>query len=284
MSLFVAKLITPIYSIGNPFKPDLGKRVTKMTVWQARRWFVRPIFDAIWLVYLALTRLLGSRRPNSWIWLGWTFLWPLIMAHLCHWAGPQLLLLVPGPVQWAHNIFLDPLSPVTRTFYADMGWWLGLFFGVFQVAFQNATWTMEESLHPNDDRFLSPVTPLLYPLNRMAEAILTLYRDMGALAFLVWLLFTAGIPVALVDVAIRWASAHGWDVVGHFVLTVVALIVGIFAGTILGFAMVSGFRRLIDDALRPWANLRPSNRGPSPEGGTAVSDAPQQPPSDRIRL
>ena len=255
-----------------------------MTVWQIRRWFVRPMFVAIWLVYLALTRLLGSRRPNSWLWLGWTFLWPLMMAHVGHWAGPQMLLLVPGPVQWAHNIFLDPFSAVTRAFRADMGWWLGLLFGVFQVAFQNATWTMEESLHPNDDRYSSPVTPILYPLNRMAEGILTLYRSMGVLPFLVWSLFTAGLPLALVYVAIKWASTHGWNVVGHFFLIVAALIVGTVAGTILGFAVASGFRRLIDDAVRPWANLRPSNRGPSPEGETAASSAPQQPSSDRIRL
>ena len=255
-----------------------------MTVWQARRWFVRPVFAAIWLVYLALTSLLGSRRPNSWLWLSWTFLWPIVMAHVGHWVGPQLLLLIPGPVRWAHDIFLDPFILVTRAFRADMGWWLGLIFGVLQVAFQNATWVMEESLHPNDDRFSSPVTPLLYPLNRMAEGILALYRSMGVLAFLVWSLFTAGIPLALVHVAIRWASAHGWNVAGHFFLIVAALIVGTIAGTALGFAMASGFRHLIDDTMRPWASLKSPNRGPSSEVGAEVSDAPPQPPSDRIRL
>ena len=255
-----------------------------MTVWQARRWLVRPVFVAIWLLYLALTSLLSSRRPNVWLWLGWTLLWPLMMAHVGHWAGPQLLLMVPGPVQWAHNIFLDPFSAVTHGFRADMGWWLGLVFGVLHVAFQNATWAMEESLHPHDDRFSSPVTPLLYPLNQMAEGILALYRSMGVLAFLVWSLFTAGIPLALVDVAIRWASAHGLNVAGHFFLIVAALIVGTVAGTALGFAMASGFRHLIDDAMRPWASLSPSNPGPSSEVETAASDAPPQPPSDRIRL
>lgn len=254
-----------------------------MTVWQARRWLVRPVFAAIWLLYLTLTSLLSSRRPNVWLWLGWTLLWPLMMAHVGHWAGPQLLLMAPGPVQWAHNIFLDPFSAVTRGFRADMGWWLGLIFGVLQVAFQNATWVMEESLHPNDDRFSSPVTPLLYPLNRMAEAILALYRHMGALAFLVWAMFTAGTPLVLADIAIRWASAHTWNVAGHFFLIVAALVIGVFAGGALGFGMASGCRRLIDDAMRPWTLLRSSAAGRS-SGVSPVGDAPTPPPSDRIHL
>ena len=180
-------------------------------------------------------------------------------------------------------MFLDPLSAVTRGFRADMGWWLGLIFGVIQVAFQNATWVMEASLHPNDDRFSSPVTPILYPFNHMAEAVLTLYRDMGALSFLVWAIFTAGTPLVLADIAIRWASARAWNVAGHFFLIVVALVVGVFAGVALGFGMATGCRRLIDDVVRPWTGLR-SSASERSSGVDPLGDAPTPPPSDRIRL
>ena len=266
-------------------------------IWQGRRWFLRPIFVCAWLLYLGYTWIMRSERPNQWPWLFWSFLWPVMTAHIGHWTGPYVLPLFPGFLSVAHNLFWDPLLPPTSTQMADLGWWLGLFFGLINLAFQNTTWDVEHNLHPNDDRFADPVTSILAPLDWIAERIVDLYWKIGFVPFMIVAAFTVGTPIAWVKGALWWTTVHHWppmfpglysDVpmsvqgrtdLAYILIVSPALVVGPFVGFMLG-----GFVPIwVIDALTVLIKgpKKPDRSSPS----SPPPDPPQPPPPPkRIRL
>ena len=262
--------------------------------WHRARWLLRPVFVPVVFINAGFNRLFGFVDHPPWFWMLWCFLWPIMAAHIGHWAGPYMLPYAPGIATWIHDWIWDPLMPVTHHQMADIGWWLGLFLGLIDLAFQSGTYEFEEVFHPGNRIFEQPGGDLVFPITFLAVKMMDWYVDVGFIPFLVFSAALIGMPVALMRLAIWWANTHQWSyALGHGVLVAVAIFVGFPVGIGLGMALSVGAAILWWDIIKLWApgyvrkhppGPKPIPRPPSKAAKPPILPEPPRPPDDRIRL
>ena len=267
-----------------------------MAVWWHRgRWLLRPVFLPLVFIHTGLNRLFGFVDHPPWFWMLWCVLWPIMAAHIGHWAGPHVLPYVPGVTTWIHNWIWDPLTPVTHHQMADIGWWLGLFLGIIDFSFQSGTYEFEQVFHPGDRRFEQPGGDLVFPVTFLAVKVIDWYVDVGFIPFLVFGACMIGTPVALIKLVVWWSNVHHWSyAIGHGVLVSAALLVGGFVGILPAMVLSGGMHDLWWGVLKLWAPgyVRKHPPGPKPipqpppkkAPAPSPSPNPPRPPDDRIRL
>ena len=253
---------------------------------------------------MGFNRFFKYEDHPPWFWLLWSLLWPIMAAHLGHWAGPYVLPLFPKFLFVAHNLFWDPLLPPTSTQMADLGWWLGLFFGIINWGFQSATWDFEEARHPHDWRFEAPASDIFFPMPAVESAIMEVYIDFGVISFVIEAASTVGTPIALVKLVLWWGAVHHWpppiagigstvslyaqgqSALVYILLVSAALIVGSFAGIMLGMPLSVLVESLRRDLVKLWKPVLTSQGqgGKLPSEPPSPPDPPTPPPPKRIRL
>ncbi len=69
---------------------------------------------------------------------------------------------------------------------ADIGWWLALFLGIIDFAFQSGTYEFKQVFHPGGRRFEQLGGDLVFPVTFLAVKVIDWYVDVGVIPFLVF--------------------------------------------------------------------------------------------------
>lgn len=254
--------------------------------WHRGRWLLRPIFVPLMYIHWRLNQLFDFREHPPWFWMVWCLLWPIMAAHIGHWAGPRLFPHMLGPITWIRNWIWNPLTPVTARQMADIGWWLGLFWGVIDCSFQSATAQFEEQWNPQAAWLEAPAGGLYRPIGEVAAWLIGLYIDFGPFIGSSMVLFALGGTWALIHFSVAWADAHQWPVwAGHGFLVIASLLFGPIVGGLLGMAMPMWMVALFVPNP-PKAQPKPAvdSQKAHPTPPPTPSPNPPRPPDGRIRL